>query len=51
MNLRQIREQAERGAVVRALSCTGNNVAQAADMLGITRPTLYDLLRKLDIKT
>ncbi len=49
LNLRAVRESAERSAVVRALSCTGNNVAQAAELLGVTRPTLYDLVKKLEI--
>jgi two-component system NtrC family response regulator len=51
INLRQIREEAERNAIVRALSATGNNVAQASELLGVTRPTLYDLMKKLNIKT
>lgn len=50
INLRQIREEAERNAIVRAVSATGNNIAQAAELLGVTRPTLYDLMKKLNIK-
>lgn len=46
LNLREVRLEAERQAVVRALSITGNNVSAAAKQLGITRPTLYDLLKK-----
>jgi two-component system NtrC family response regulator len=29
---------------------TGDNVAQAAELLGISRPTLYDLMSKLGLK-
>ncbi len=48
-NLREIREQAERKAVTRALSHVNNNIAHAAEMLGVSRPTLYDLMKKLNI--
>jgi two-component system NtrC family response regulator len=46
LNLRQVREEAERGAVLRALNTTEGNVTQAAKLLGITRPTLYGLMGK-----
>jgi two-component system, NtrC family, response regulator len=51
LDLRGVREKAERGAVVSALARTGGNVAKAADILGVSRPTLYDLLNRLAIKT
>jgi two-component system NtrC family response regulator len=50
LNLRQVRDEAERQAVVRAMARTGDNVAQAAELLGISRPTLYDLMSKLGLK-
>jgi len=50
LNLREVRERAEKQAVLRALSISNNNVAQTARILGITRPTLYNLLGKFDIK-
>ncbi len=46
LNLKQVREEAERKAIRRALSYTGNNISEAAKTLGITRPTLYNLLEK-----
>jgi len=49
-NLREVREAAEREVIMRALSNTGGKVAPAAELLGISRPTLYDLLQKLGIK-
>lgn len=48
-NLREVREQAEYRAVLRALSFSENNVSHTAEMLGITRPTLYNLLKKYNI--
>lgn len=49
-NLRQIREEAERRAIIRALSQVGGSIAQAAELLGISRPTLYDLMNKTGLK-
>ena len=49
-NLRQAREQAERLAVSRALTHSEGSIAQAAELLGITRPTLYDLMAKIGMK-
>ena len=50
LNLRQARENAERQAITRALAKSDNSVAQAAELLGITRPTLYDLMAKIGLK-
>ena len=49
-NLRQARENAERLAVSRALAHSDGSIAQAAELLGITRPTLYDLMAKIGLK-
>jgi two-component system NtrC family response regulator len=49
-NLRDIRDRCDRQAIVRALNHVGGKVSQAADLLGISRPTMYDLLRKFDLK-
>ena len=49
-NLRVVREEAERRAVLRALNHTDNNVSRTAEMLGVTRPTLYNLVRKYNIE-
>ena len=50
INLRKVREDAERKAVLRAMARANGNVAMAADLLGISRPTLYDLMSRLDMK-
>lgn len=51
LNLRQIREQAEKQAILRALHCTSFNMSQASRLLGVTRPTLYNLTDKYRIET
>ena len=50
LDLRQIREIAESKAINRALSISGNSMSKAAELLGISRPTLYDLINKLNLK-
>ncbi len=50
LNLRQVRDDAERKAVQRALTQADNNISQAAELLGISRPTLYDVMNKLGFK-
>ena len=50
-NLREAREQIERQTILRAMSHAGGNISQAADLLGVTRPTMYDLIRKHELKT
>ncbi len=49
LNLRHVRQEAERNAILRALSMTDNNISAAAKLLGITRPTFYDLIKKFDM--
>ncbi|MDX1634502.1 MAG: PEP-CTERM-box response regulator transcription factor [Marinobacter sp.] len=51
LNLRQVRETAERRAINQALQTSGFNMAQAARLLGVTRPTLYNLTDKYNITT
>ncbi len=50
LNLREVREHAERRALQRAMGLAQGNMSKAAQMLGISRPTLYDLLNKFDLK-
>jgi two-component system NtrC family response regulator len=51
VNLRQVRDEAERKAVVRALSRSDGNLVKAAELLGVSRPTLYDLLNRFGLKS
>jgi two-component system NtrC family response regulator len=46
INLRAAREVADRRAIRQAMSRTDNNISGAAKLLGISRPTLYDLLKQ-----
>jgi two-component system NtrC family response regulator len=50
LDLRKIRESAERGAVVTALARADGNIVKASELLGVSRPTLYDLMNRLQIK-
>jgi two-component system NtrC family response regulator len=49
-DLRIVRDEAERQAIHRALGHAGGKVSVAADLLGISRPTMYDLIKKFDLK-
>jgi len=46
LTLREVRQRAETEAVQRALAMAGGNISKAAELLGITRPTLYDLMQR-----
>jgi two-component system NtrC family response regulator len=46
LNLREVRQLAESKAIRVALTKSYGNISKAAELLGITRPTLYDLLNK-----
>jgi len=46
INLRAAREVADRKAIRQAMSHADNNISSAAKLLGISRPTLYDLLKQ-----
>ena len=50
LNLRQVREVAERRAVASVLSRVNGNIARAAEVLGVSRPTLYDLMNRYGIR-
>ena len=49
-NLRQAREEAERHAVLTVMARCDGNIAKASEMLGISRPTLYDLLHRFGLR-
>lgn len=51
INLRQVRENAERAAIMQALQSCNYNIARASRLLGVTRPTLYNLTDKYKIDT
>lgn len=50
LDLRVIRDDAEKRAIVAALGRVNGNMVRAADLLGVSRPTLYDLMHRLALK-
>jgi len=50
LELRDVREKAERSAILEAMARSNNNISQAAELLAVSRPTLYDLIKKYNIK-
>ena len=54
LNLREVREQAESKAIRKAYQRADKNMSKTAELLGVTRPTLYSLIGKYhleDLKT
>jgi len=50
LNLRQVRDEAERAAVLNVLGRVNGNLSKAAEFLGVSRPTLYDLMHRFGLK-
>ncbi len=50
LNLRQVRDHAEKNAVVRVLGRVNGNLSKAAELLGVSRPTLYDLMHRFGLR-
>ena len=50
LDLRLVREQAEKGVIIAALARSDGNVLKAAEILGVSRPTLYDLMHRYGLK-
>ena len=50
LSLRVVRQNAETSAIRQALVRAGGNISRTAELLGVTRPTLYDLMGKYSIR-
>jgi len=50
LNLRTVRDEAERSALLKALGRANGNLSKAAEWLGVSRPTLYDLMHRFGLK-
>jgi two-component system NtrC family response regulator len=49
-NLKEVRSRAERQAIFQALAITDGNISRSAELLGVSRPTFYDLMAKYGIR-
>ena len=49
LNLKAVRETADRAAIRHALARAEGNISNTAKLLGVSRPTLYDLLKSYDL--
>jgi two-component system NtrC family response regulator len=50
-NLREVRARAERQVITQVLAIVDHNVSRAAELLGMTRPTLYDLMERYGLRS
>jgi len=46
LTLRDARDRVERELIASAIQEQNGNIAKAAEALGVSRPTLYDLMKK-----
>lgn len=49
-NLKQAKEATERELLVKALAETDQNISDVANLLGVSRPTVYKLIEKFQLK-
>jgi len=49
-DLRAARDAAEKRTIISALGRANGNIAKASELLGVSRPTLYDLMNRLGLK-
>jgi two-component system, NtrC family, response regulator len=49
-NLKEVRARAERQAILQALAITDGNISRTSELLGVSRPTLYDLMAKYEMR-
>ena len=50
LNLRRLRDEVEKRAVLNAMARSDGNIVRASELLGVSRPTLYDLLRRFGLR-
>lgn len=50
LDLRRVREEAEKRVIISALARADGNVLKAAEILGVSRPTLYDFMHRFGLK-
>ncbi len=50
LSLREVRDEAEKRAVITVLGRVNGNIVKAAEILGVSRPTLYDIMHRHGLK-
>ncbi|PIE39131.1 MAG: PEP-CTERM-box response regulator transcription factor [Gammaproteobacteria bacterium] len=50
-NLKEVRQEAEKRAIQRCLVHVNDNISDAAALLGVSRPTLYNLMEKYHLRS
>ena len=50
ISLKEVRNRAEKEALINVVAATGGNLTEVARILGVSRPTIYNLLRQHGLK-